>query len=103
MKFPAEWVTWGMLPDPYLQLAVGRYEPGHEDGSEHDRNSAFHWWLKQRPSEEQLIKLARLTWLDPDPLMGADVRTYIAKAENCSVAVAEWLQPVRGERCRTAR
>ena len=96
MRFPAEWVKWGMLPDQYLQLVVSRYEPGHEYGSEHDRNGAFHWWLKQSPSEEQLLKLAQLTWLDPDPLMGADVRTYIAQAENCSLAVAAWLQSERG-------
>jgi len=92
MQFPGEWVKWGMLPEHYLQLVVHRYEPGHEDGSEHDRNGAFHWWLRQNPSEEQLLKLAQLTWLDPDQIMGADVRTHIGRAKHCSAAVTRWLQ-----------
>lgn len=80
MKFPTEWETFGMYPDDLFQSQVSRYEVGHEEGSEHDRNGAFHWWLRRELNREQLEKLLRLTILDPDVALGADVRTYIRKA-----------------------
>jgi hypothetical protein len=92
MRFPNEWLDWGMYPDQLFQLQVSGYETGHEDGSEHDRNGAFHWWLKQNPSAEKLILLAKLTLIDPDPLMGQDVRSYIAKSEHCNESVNQVLQ-----------
>lgn len=80
MRFPSEWDTFGMYPDDLFQSQMSNYQVGHEEGSEHDRNGAFHWWLRRDLRKEQLEKLLRLTVLDPDPALGADVRTYIRKA-----------------------
>jgi len=80
MQFPSAWETLGMYPDELFEAQVSRYEPGHEAASEHDRNGAFHWWLRQSPSREQLETLLRLAILDPDPLLGTDARVHIHKA-----------------------
>lgn len=80
MKFPAEWDQYGMYPEELFQWQIAGYEPGHEEASEHDRNGAFHWWLRQNPSKEELEKLLRLARVDPDAGLGQDVRTYIRKA-----------------------
>jgi len=82
MKFPLEWFSWGMYPDELFEWQVSGYSPGHEDGSEHDRNGAFHWWLRRSPTQDELDKLLRLAALDPDPLLGNDVRKYIRQASN---------------------
>ena len=88
MKFPAEWQEWEMLPsEEWFAKLISTYESGNENASEHDRNGAFHWWLRQEPSEEQLIKLVKLTFLDPDPLMAKDVRNHIQKAKNYNKSV----------------
>lgn len=79
MQFPAQWVQWGLIPDELAVLQLSGYQPGHESASEHDRHGAFQWWLKQSPPKETLIQLARLSWLDPDQLMGASVRDCILK------------------------
>ena len=79
MRYPAEWETFGMYPDDLFQSQKSRYQVGHEEGSEHDRNGAFHWWLRRRPNKDQLEKLLRLTFLDPDAALGEDVRGYIRK------------------------
>ena len=77
-----------MVPaDEYMNSLIESYTPGMENASEHDRNGAFHWWLKRDPSEAKLTTLAKLTWLDPDPLMAESVREYIRKAVNYSSAV----------------
>lgn len=89
MQFPKEWELFEMYPEKLATIQLNGYQHGHEAASEHDRCGAFHWWLKQEPSEQQLIYLMRLACLDPDPLMGADIRNYIAKAKNFSPAVAE--------------
>jgi len=77
MRFPPQWSDWGMIPEELARIQVANYEDGHEAGAEHDRHGAFQWWLRQSPSSETLTKLARLSWLDPDPLMGAYVRERI--------------------------
>jgi len=83
MKFPNEWRGLNMLPsEEWLNELISTHEPGNEEASEHDRNGAFHWWLRQEPAEEQLINLVKLTYLDPDPIMAKDVRSYIQKASN---------------------
>jgi hypothetical protein len=82
MKFPRQWDEWGMFPDELVEIQLSGYESGHENASEHDRNGAFHWWLRRDPTVEQLIKLLKLTHLDPDQLMAEDVRSYIRKASN---------------------
>jgi len=88
VKFPKEWKLWDMYPESLAEIQVAGYEPGHEDASEHDRCGAFHWWLKNDPSEEKLVKLMRLAYLDPDRSMGADIRHYICKAKNYSDLVS---------------
>jgi hypothetical protein len=79
MNFPTEWDRFSMYPDELFQSQVTRYQVGHEEASEHDRNGAFHWWLRRGPDRDQLEKLLRLTFLDPDPALGADVRDYIRR------------------------
>jgi len=80
MKFPPEWQSWGLYPDELFLGQVSLYRPGDEAGSEHDRNGAFHWWLKQNPSLEVLQKLLLLTGMDSDQIMAADARRHIEQA-----------------------
>ncbi|MBB6343018.1 hypothetical protein HNP49_003206 [Pseudomonas fluvialis] len=87
LNFPTEWETFGMYPDELFKIQLSGYKPGNEAGSEHERCGAFHWWLRRTPNAEQLIKLAKLSWLDPDPIMGADVRQHIASAVNFNTEV----------------
>ena len=77
MRFPLEWDTLGMYPQELFELQISRYEPGHEDGAEHDRNGAFHWWLRKGPSTRQVEILRRLASFDPDPLLGEDMLRYL--------------------------
>ena len=79
MQFPSEWLSWQMLPEDFLAAQAASYEPGHEDASEHDRHGVFQWWLRQQPDADVLVKLARLSWLDPDQLMAQSVRNLIAQ------------------------
>ena len=88
MHYPKEWQEWNMLPDKdYLIELILLYEPGNENASEHDRNGVFHWWLRQEPAEDILLKLTKLTFLDPDPYMPKDVRSYILKSKHCTKKV----------------
>ena len=80
MRFPPEWDALGMYPDELFDIQLGGYEPGHEQGAEHDRNGAFHWWLRRSPTKGQLDALYRLAALDPDPLLGQDLLQYLDKA-----------------------
>lgn len=82
MRFPAEWELWEMYPDELFEIQISKYQLGHEDGSEHDRNGAFHWWIKQSPSRDQLRRLFRLAHLDPDRHMANDVRERLRSADN---------------------
>lgn len=81
MKFPPEWASLGMYPDELFQWQKSGYKTGHEQGAEHDRNGAFHWWLRRPPSKAELEKLVRLAALDPDRALGEDLRNYIRKAD----------------------
>lgn len=87
MQFPQEWVTWNMIPDELSQIQMNWYEKGHENASEHDRNGAFHWWLRRNPEKDVLMTLLKLSSLDPDQLMAADVRRYIFRADNADEKV----------------
>lgn len=80
MRFPMEWLSWNLYPDELFEGQFGLYEPGHERGSEHDRNGAFHWWLNRDADMDTLWKLLSLTKLDPDQLMAQDARRYILRA-----------------------
>lgn len=79
MEFPSQWKEWGMYPDELSQTQISRYVPGNETGAEHDRNEAFHWWIKKEMSEDQFEKLERLAHLDPDKGLGADVREHLSR------------------------
>ncbi len=92
MAFPLEWSEWGLLPQELADMQLSRYEPGHEQSPEHDRHGAFQWWLSRDPSDEVLVKLARLTWLDPDEPMGGYVRECIAAMGVPSTSVAQALE-----------
>ncbi|KPC50711.1 hypothetical protein [Amantichitinum ursilacus] len=87
LKYPAEWQKYAMYPDELFNEQLIGYEPGHEDGSEHDRSGAFHWWLKRNPTTEPLMVLAELTLVDPDQMMAGDVRTYILRSKNCNLEI----------------
>jgi hypothetical protein len=80
LHYPSEWSLWSLYPDELFQIQLTQYTPGDEEAAEHHRNGAFHWWLKMDPSADILIQLVKLTYLDPEQLMGEDVRTYIAKS-----------------------
>ncbi|MCR1320266.1 hypothetical protein ACKURH_21090 [Enterobacter soli] len=82
MNFPIEWIIYDMYPDELYALQITYYQEGDEQGSEHDRNGAFHWWLKRNPNKNELALLIKLTYLDPDQLMANDVRSYIRQAKN---------------------
>lgn len=77
MRFPAEWDLLHMYPDDLFAIQRAGYEPGHEEGSEHDRNGAFHWWLRQGTTPAQLLNLYHLAALDPDKPLGADVVRHL--------------------------
>jgi len=79
MRYPPEWMEWEMYPDALFEKQREMYQPGDERGAEHDRNGAFHWWLKQKLTADQLAKLVALSFKDPDPIMADDVRKYIER------------------------
>jgi hypothetical protein len=91
MHYPSQWMDWGMYPDELFDLQMSGYKAGDERGMEHERNGAFHWWLRRNPTTKQLLKLISLTYLDPDELMAADVRRYIAKAAKCDPEILRML------------
>lgn len=87
MNFPKEWDLWGMYPDELFQGHLALYKKGDEKGSEHDRNGAFHWWLKQDPSIEILKKLLELTYLEPEKYVAEDIRKYIRNSKYYSASI----------------
>ncbi|NQD37879.1 hypothetical protein HPT27_12655 [Permianibacter sp. IMCC34836] len=87
MQFPPQWETLQMYPNALFEAQVSSYEPGNELGSEHDRNGAFHWWLRKNPDSDCLLKLVALSKIDPDQIMAADVRDYIRQSGQCNSAV----------------
>lgn len=85
-----------MLPDELINEQLAEYKLGSEQASERVRNAAFHFWLQRTPSKEKLLKLIKLSYLDPDPLMSYCVRKdYIANAENVDEEVAQVLRQNR--------
>ncbi|ALG68212.1 hypothetical protein [Beggiatoa leptomitoformis] len=79
MRFPNEWVTWGMYPNELFKIQLIDYEPGSESASEHYRYGAFQWWLHQKLTLDTIRKYVDLTHLDPDPLMGESARRDLEK------------------------
>jgi len=94
MRYPDEWDTLHMYPNALFETQLANYRPGDEQGSEHDRNGAFHWCLRKNPDSECLLKLVTLSMLDPDQAMASDVRSYIRNAEQCNSAVIQALDRV---------
>ena len=94
MRFPLEWDEWGMYPDDLSEFEISGYKPGHENGAEHDRNGAFHWWIKRNPSKDELKKLVKLSRLDPDKGLGAHMRKHILKAANCDEEVRSEIESI---------
>lgn len=83
MQYPREWLEWDMLPDELINAQMAEFAPGSEQATERYRNAAFHYWLQSRPSKVILLKLIRLSYLDPEPLMSYVLRKdHIANAEN---------------------
>lgn len=91
MQFPPEWTAWNLIPFALATEQLSGYEPGHEAASEHDRHGAFQWWLRQQPGPDVLVRLAQLSWLDPDPPMGQYVRDCIARQSGNNAEVAHAL------------
>jgi hypothetical protein len=89
MNYPDEWVKLDMYPDELFAKQVSAYVPGDERGAEHDRNGAFHWWLRTDPTKEQLSKLIQLAALDPDLGLGEDVCGHIRKAKRFDEELAK--------------
>lgn len=96
MQYPREWVEWDMLPDELINGQLAEYQSGSEQASERFRNEAFHFWLRRSPSKDILLKLIRLSYFDPDPLMSYCLRKdYIAKAEDVDEEVSRALRQNR--------
>ena len=96
MQYPREWLEGDMLPDELIDLQMVQYQPGGEQAAERYRNAAFHFWLRKRPGKEILLKLIKLSYLDPDPLSSYAFRKdYIANADNADEEVAQALRQNR--------
>ena len=96
MQYPREWREWDMLPDKLLDAQMAEYQPGNEQNAGRYRNAAFHFWLQQRPGKAILLKLIRLSYLDPDPLASYAFRTeHLAHVENADEDVAQALRQNR--------
>lgn len=80
MDYPEAWLSDGMYPDELFRAQLALYKPGDEKGAEHDRNGAFHWWLRRNPTKAELTKLLQLASLDPDVHMARDAVSYMVKA-----------------------
>ncbi len=91
LHFPKEWLEWQMYPDEMFLTHRREFQPGDEAGSENNRNRTFHYWLSSELTEEQLIKLVKLSHLDPDPLMADNVRNHIKKHKNYPPTVKKLL------------
>ena len=92
LEFPKEWVTWEMYPDELFNAHRKAFQPGNESDSENERNEVFHFWLSKELTEDQLTQLAKLSLLDPDPIMAEKIQDHIQKHKNCTSSVRQLLQ-----------
>lgn len=93
MQYPREWCEWDMLPVELIDAQIAEYQPGSEHAAEHYRNAAFHFWLRRNPGKTILLKLIKLSYLDPDPLASYAFRKeHLANAENTDEEVAQALR-----------
>ena len=81
MKYPNLWHSLEMYPEELFLEQLAGFMPGHEEACVHDRNGAFHWWLRRDPSKSNLENLLRLSYVDPDAALGEDVRKYLRRAD----------------------
>ena len=96
MQYPREWREWDMLPDELIEAQMAEYQPGSEHASGRFRNAAFHFWLRKCPGKEILLKLIKLSYLDPDPLSSYAFRKeHMANLEHTDEEVAQALRQNR--------
>ena len=85
-----------MLPDELIDAQMAEYQPGNERAAERYRNAAYHYWLRSQPSKETLLKIIRLSYLDPDPLASYAFRKdYIATMQITDDEIAQVLRQNR--------
>jgi hypothetical protein len=105
-NYPSAWQEGGMYPEELWRAQLADYELNGSDGDgEHVRNGAFHWWLRKPVppvGADVLVKLVRLTFADPYPLMAADVRRYIRKHPGFDASVAAELERGGSDESRKA-
>jgi hypothetical protein len=92
LHFPKEWLEWKMYPDGIFLEHRKQFQPGNESDSENERNETFHHWLARELTEDQLLKLTKLSQLDPDPNMASEIRDHIKKHKNCTPKVKQLLE-----------
>ncbi len=92
LHFPKEWLAWGLYPDEMFLAHRKLFQPGNESDSENERNETFHYWLSRELTEDQFIKLVKLSFLDPDPIMAENIRDHIRKHKACPQKVKKSLQ-----------
>ncbi len=92
LHFPKEWLEGRMYPDEVFLAHRKEFQPGDEASSENNRNRVFHYWLSRVLTEEQLIKLVKLSLLDPDPFMAENIQAHIKKHKNCTDKIKKSLQ-----------
>ena len=96
MQYPREWLEWDMLPDELIDAQMDEYRAGKEHVAGLYRNAAFHFWLRKKPGKEILLKLIRLSYLDPDPLASFVLRKeHIANVESMDPDVVQALRQNR--------
>jgi len=92
LHFPKEWLEWKMYPDSLFFDHRKQFQPGNESDSENERSETFHHWLSRELTEDQIIKLIKLSQLDPDPMMVENIQSHITKHKNCTPKVKKLLE-----------
>ncbi|MDH3257376.1 MAG: hypothetical protein OEM27_07145 [Nitrospinota bacterium] len=92
LHFPKAWLTWEMYPDEMFLEHRQLFQLGNESDSENERSETFHYWLSRELTEDQLLKLVKLSQLDPEPLMAENIQAHIKKHKNCTPNIKKLLQ-----------
>jgi hypothetical protein len=70
LKYPTQWLTYGLLPTGLLALQLRQLETGGAPGTEHYRYAAFQALLHAPPYSDRLVEqYLELARLDPDEAM----------------------------------
>ena len=91
LEFPTEWLEWDMYPEELFLEHRKKFMPGNESDAENERNEVFHYWLSRELTEDQLLRLVKLSQLDPDLLMAEDIQNHIKNHKSCTPKVKELL------------